>query len=160
MAIKLLYTLTASARRAYPFIVSGARKGLSTRAIERTIRSKGIPITRVSTLNPIVERLREIEIHGANIRFTNLDKTIDTIKLPESITDIRKKYSYTYRVQGTNRIGVKSDRMVIVATDNPGLTRRELDSLAEELVSEESASDRWHDVTVQLEFGLRRDATL
>lgn len=160
MPIKLLYTLPASARLAYPFIVAGVRRGLSTNAIERLIRGAGIPITRSTSLNPLVNRLRTIETHGGNIRFTNLDKTIDTIKLPESITDLRRKYSYTYRVRGFDQNGLSIDRMVTVNTDNPGLTRRELDDLAHELVSAEGVSETLQNVSVQLEFGVRRDPTL
>lgn len=159
MAIPFLLTLTRSARLVYPHIIGGVRRGLSANAIERSIRNAGLRITRISTLNPLIARIKAIERHGASLRFANKRFTIRTQLLPESLTDIRQKYSYTYRVSGTNELGDIVSRFVTVTTDNAALTVAELDESARSLVVVGSISDSLSDVEVVMDFGVRRSDT-
>lgn len=156
MAIPFLATLPASARLAYAHIVGGVRRGLSGNAIERSIRAAGLSISRQAALTPLISRIKAIEAHGAQLRFANKRFTIRTQLLPESITDIRNDFSYTYRVRGTNQLGDRIERFVTVTTDNAALTVLELDNAAESLVVAGSISDDLQDVEVVLDFGVRR----
>lgn len=156
MPIKFLYTLPKSARLAYPHILAGVRRGMSVSAIERSIRAAGLPISRARTLTPLVARLREIETRGRAVRSVARTEIINTELLPESVTDIRRRFSYQYRQTGIDRFGKQVTRNITVTTDNELLTRRQLDNFANRIISNRDKYEQLEESTLELEFGIQR----
>lgn len=156
MAIPLLYQLPKTARVAYPIIASGTRRGLSSRAIERTIREAGLPISRTRSIIPIMQSIREAEIAGRNIRFTPKSANIDLNVLPPALTNLRKGYSLNVRVRGRGSQGF-IERYVTVTTDRSFITPAEVESRALTLVEgSEASSDQLEDVEVVIDSGQRQ----
>lgn len=134
MAISFLYTLPATARPAYTFILAGTRRGLSSRQIEDSIRAAGLSISRGRTIVPLMRELRKIEAQGAALRFIGLDKVVNVERLPEALTPIRRKYSFSVRTHEAIAGIEQSERFVTVATDRSTLRRGEIEDLAREAV--------------------------
>jgi len=156
VTIPLLFTLPSTARLAYPFILSGVRRGMSSRAIESSIRSAGLPISRGRSILPIQRALKEIDRHGRNLRFINKSLRVDTSRLPESITDIRKRFSYQYIVKGIDPNGQFIERQITISTDNADITVGELDQIAEEIATSGNNYAVLDGVTVTLDFGIKK----
>lgn len=152
----LFRNLSPNTRLAMPIIQSGVRGGLSTNAIERSVRAMGIPITRKTTLNPIVSELRRIEAQGVKVRNIRPGRPITVRNLPGSVGKMKTQYTYRYKITGYDANGEFIDRFAQVSTDNPKLLRRELDTLAERLVSAGGISDTLQDVEVKIDFGVQR----
>jgi len=115
-----------------------------------------LTITRATTLTPLIARIKAIEAHGTFLRFANKRFTVRTELLPESITDIRRQYSYTYRASGTDQLGNRISRFVTVTTDNAAITVGELDFAANQLATADTISGSLTDVEVVIDFGVRR----
>ena len=156
MAIPLLAGLSKSARIAYPIIQAGTRRGLSSRAIERTVRQAGLAISRGRSILPIMRQVQAIEAAGANIRFIPKHLHVNTSVLPLSITDIRREFSFTVRVRGRDAFGNLIDRHVTVSTDRSLITPGEIEEAADFLVSQEGQSETLQDVESTLQFGVQR----
>lgn len=156
MPVPLLTTLPASARIAYPIIQAGARRGLSSRAIERIVRQSGLSISRGRSILPIMRETLAIERAGANIRFVPKSLTINTARLPLALTNIRRNFSFVVRVVGRDALGNLIDRHVTVSTDRSIVTPGEIEEAADNLVSQEGQSDTLMEVTSTLQFGVQR----
>ena len=161
MAIPLLSTLPATARVAYPIIQAGARRGLSSRAIERIVRQSGLLISRGRSILPIMRATQLIEAAGANIRFIPKGLNINTSRLPIALTSIRREFSYTVRVLGQDQFGGFIDRFVTVSTDKTLVTPGELEDAARELVAERGPFNIMEVQSATLQTGIQRaDRTL
>lgn len=156
MPIPLLATLSQTARIAYPIIQAGTRRGLSSRAIERTVRQAGLQISRGRSILPIMRQVQAIEAAGAAIRFIPKSLHVNTSKLPLSLTDIRREFSFTVRVRGVDAFGNLIDRHVTVSTDRALITPGEIEDAADFLVSQEGQSDTLVEVTSTLQSGVQR----
>ena len=156
MALPLLYTLPATARAAYPFILAGTRRGLSSRAIERTIRDAGLSISRTRSILPLMSEIKLAERAARNIKFTNLNATINVNRLPQAITMLRREYSYVVRIKGISPGGQLIDRHTTVSTDRNNMTRAEIEDIARQSAEDEGQSDTLQEIEVQLESGQRR----
>ena len=156
MAIPLLLTLSATARLAYPFIVSGVRSGLSSRSIEKLVRGAGLPISRSRSILPLMRALKKIDTHAGNLRFTPKGLGFNTNLLPESVTDIRRNLSYTYTVTGTDPKGKFIELAITISTDNDRITAGELDSLVEDIVTSGNNYAVLEDITITLDFGIKK----
>lgn len=156
MALPLLYTLPKTARIAYPFIVAGTRRGLSSRAIERTIRAAGLQISRARSILPIMRDERARIAHGLRLKHEPLNATIDVDKLPHAITRLpRGRYSYTVRITGIDVNYNFIDRFTQVSTDRY-LTREQIQDVAYENALDEGESVTLQDISVTLEDGVQR----
>lgn len=156
MPVPFLSLLPSTARLAYPFVLSGVKRGLSSRAIEQTIRSAGLRISRSGSILPMMRRLKAIELAGRNIRFIGKRNTINVNKLPESITRLRRAYSYNVRVQGADSFGNPIDRFVTVSTDNNQLSPGDIETAAEDLVGLDGQSGHVIDATATIQEGTRQ----
>lgn len=134
----ILSTLPKTARVAYPIIQTGVRRGLSTRAIERAVRAAGLPISRSSIL-PIRRAILGIEKVGRNLRNVKSAGVINTRRLPESITRIATRYSYTVRIRGRDIQGNVTERYIQVLTDESRLTRGEIESRAVDIINDNTS---------------------
>ena len=156
MPLPLLATLPKTARIAYPIIQAGTRRGLSSRAIESIVRTAGLPISRGRSILPIMRQVQAIEAAGANIRFIPKFLRINVVRLPTSLTFIRRNFSFTVRVVGRDIFGNLIDRFVTVSTDRRLITPAEIETAADNLVSEEGQSDTLMDVRSTLQSGVQR----
>jgi hypothetical protein len=128
---------------------------LSTRAIEQTVRDAGLEISRSRSIVPLRQAILAEEAAGANVRFIPKGLTINTERLPEALTPLRRQFSYQVRITGVDQFGSPVLRRVTVSTDRRTLTPNDIEELAGELVSEEGQSDTLDQVEAQLEFGRR-----
>lgn len=156
MATGLLWRLPASARAAYPFILAGTRRGLSSRAIERSVREAGLPISRTRSILPLMNAIRESEAAAANLKFVGLNRVINVNRLPEAITNIRREFSYQVAVTGIDATGQRVNRFIQVTTDNARLTRGEIEDAARQAAQGEAESGNLAEVNVQIDNGVRR----
>jgi len=156
MAVPLLWRLPASARIAYPFILAGTRRGLSSRAIEQSVREAGLRISRTRTILPLMRAIREAEAAGRNVRFIPKGNAVNVNRLPEAITHIRREFSYSVRVRGLDGSGAPIERFIQVTTDNPLMTVQEIEDNARAAAEGELESGGLADVEVQIDEGLRR----
>lgn len=155
MAIPLLYRLGLSARRAYPAIVGGIRKGLSRDAIGSAVRQAGIKISNES-LGAIMREERAAIAHGNNLRNVNFNSRINTSRLPFAVSHLRERFSYVVNVRGFDANGNFIDRHTTVTTNNPNRTRAEIEDAARNAVSLDGQSDTLNDVEVIIDEGRQR----
>lgn len=156
MPSPFLSLFPATARQAYPFIQAGVSRGLSSRAIEQTIRGAGLSISRARSILPIMRELQKIQAYGLAIRNIGKDRAIGVDRLPESLTRLRRQFSYTVRVQGRDSFGNLIDRYVTVATDKRTLTPGQIEAAAEGMVGATGQSGHVMDVRATLQSGARQ----
>lgn len=118
------------ARRAYPIIQGGARRGLSSREIQRLLQAADLGIRR-QTLLDIIRREKGIEAAGAQLRFLRRDRIPDPRRIPEALTRTLRAFSFKVRLRGfLADTGEAIERFVNVALDRPR-TRGEIENIAE-----------------------------
>lgn len=160
MATPFLYLLPPAARAIYPYVVAGVRRGLSSRAIEQSIRQAGLSVSRGRTILPLMSKLKVIEQQGQNIRFVAKANTINVNKLPESITRLRREFSYTVRINGTAPDGSVIERYMTISTDRANLTPGDIESMAEDMVNQAGGNYALQDVSARLQSGVRSSSNL
>lgn len=129
MTLPYLLTLNITARLAYPIIQSGVRRGLSSRLISESLQEGGLGIRR-ATLLEVMKREQNIIQHGLNLKFLPLDRAPDPDKLPESLTQLRRQYSYKVKVFGKNLGTGEATESFITVSSSHILTRREAEERA------------------------------
>ena len=151
-----LSLLPATARAAYPFVLAGVRRGLSSRDIERIVRRAGLKISRPRSIVPMMSKLRTLEAQGGAVRFIPKTRTIDVSRLPESLTPIRRAFSYIVRVRGRDEFAQIVDRLVTVTTDRKLMTPGEIEEVAESYQADREHYETLSEVKVTLQSGMRR----
>ena len=136
MALPLITSLNAAARRAFPIIQAGVKQGMSSRAINESIKTAfGVGIRR-QTLLDIMRAETGIERAGAALRFISPRNMPNPRRLPQAVTRIRRHYSFVVRVTGhLIDTGLPVIQNVTVALDTL-LTRGEIERMAENMVAE------------------------
>lgn len=129
MALPFLATLVKSARFAYPIIQKGVRAGLASRAIAGTLQKAGLGIRR-STLLKIMRKERSLVQHGLNMRFLPLKRFPNPLKLPTALTKLRRAYSYTVKVFGTNMGTGEPRTQQVTVSSSKLLTRQQAEDIA------------------------------
>ena len=156
MARSLLAALPQNLRAAFPLIKGGVRRGRSVSAIQKSIRDAGFSIPRNVSLTPIIQGLRAEETIGRSlVQLVTPNEIFRAAALPESVTEIRRKFSYRYLVTGTDHFGKPITRNIQVATDNEFLTRGDLDELAQQVLDHKEKYPIENGV-LTLELGVRR----
>ena len=145
MPIPLLSGLPLSARIAYPAIMSGVSRGLSSRAITAELRASGIRISRGRSVLPVMRAIRDLESQGAAVKFVSPANIINTRRLPPAVTELRRRYSYRVRVIGTGPFGA-TVRYINVATDSSTWTRSMIEDQAREFAEGAGDSGQLTDV--------------
>lgn len=155
MAGPFLFTLPKSARTAFPTILSGVRRGLSSRNITTSLQRAGIRISRSRSVLPAMRAIRQLEAQGQNVRFVGQASRINTNRLPPAITQQRRRFSYRVRVNYVGPFG-PDVRYLTIATDSPNWTRAMIEGRAREFATGRTASGGLTDVEVTLESGQQR----
>ena len=133
MGIPFLLKLSSRARRASPMIRRGVREGVSSRDITRILQKAGLGIRR-QTLLDIMRAVGEEAAIGPVLSALGISRRPNPFRLPPALTKIRRAYSFTVRVHGTELdTGITSERFVTVTTDTL-LTRGEIEALADEAI--------------------------
>lgn len=156
MAIPFLYTLGRTARSVFPFVNKGVRLGMSSRAIERSIRNAGIRISRGATILPMMRAIEALNISGANVRFVNKGAVINTAKLPFALTEMRREFSYRVRIDGLLPNGQRGSFFLNVATNDGRLSPGQIEDLAQQAFVANRANYEISPETFTLESGMRR----
>ena len=156
MPRSLLAALPPNLRAAFPLMVGGVRRGRAISDIRKSIRNAGFSIPRNVSLTPIIQGLRAEETIGRSlVRLVTPNEIFRAAALPESVTEIRRRFSYRYLVEGTDQLGNTITSNIQVATDNEFLTRGELDSLAQQVIDNKEKYPLENPV-LTLELGVRR----
>ena len=156
MPRSLLAVLPLNLRAAFPLIKGGVRRGRSVSDIRKSIRDAGFSIPRNVSLTPIIQGLRAEETIGRNlVQLVTPSEIFRAAALPESVTEIRRKFSYRYLVTGTDQFGKPITRNIQVATDNEFLTRGDLDELAQQVIDNKEKY-AIENAVLTLELGVRR----
>jgi len=129
MAGSYLDRLTGAARFSYPFIQRGVREGLSANAIQKALQANDIHLRRTTVLD-LVRRERELVSAGSSLKFLNLGSRPDPRRLPEALTAIRRRYSFTVEVRGTLLSNGESRTQNITVVSDRLLTRGEIEATA------------------------------
>jgi len=155
MAIPFLSTLSKSARTIYPQVLSGVKQGLSSRAIERSIRAAGFPVSRSRTLLPMMRAITEVERRGAAVKNIGLNRSINVNRLPVSLTPLRRRYSYTVRVRGINSVGDIVDQYLTYSTNSSTILRKTIEERVLEIASTGQSGEALEDIQTTLVHGTR-----
>jgi hypothetical protein len=122
MPIPFFSTLPKSARQALPIIQAGVARGLSSRAITKTIQDAGIRISRGKSVLPAMKAFKQLEAQGQAVRFVPGSNRINTRRLPPAATDLKKAYRYRVRLEGLDQAKQASVRHIFITTDDPNFT--------------------------------------
>jgi len=155
MPLPYLSTLSSAARSLYPMVVSGVRQGLSSRAIERSIRNAGFSVSRGRTLLPMMRAIREVERQGAAVRHVGLTTSINTNRLPVSLVPMRRRYAYTVRVRGLNAAGELVDQYLTYMTNSSTIKRSTIESRVMDIAQTGQSGETLEDIEVTLVHGMR-----
>lgn len=140
-----LKTLPASATKAYDFIRSGVRQGISARAMESIIRREITAISR-TTINQVVRGIKGNLTTVADLRFLKKGARPDPRRIQFAKSDILTEYSFTLEVNATNiDTGLRETRHMQVVTDEL-LSRAELDDIAQHVIDADPNRYRYKDV--------------
>tara|TARA_Y100000310_G_scaffold181737_3_gene181751 strand:- start:2866 stop:3195 length:330 start_codon:yes stop_codon:yes gene_type:complete len=104
----------------------------------------------------MMSKLRTLEAQGGAVRFIPKTRTIDVSRLPESLTPIRRAFSYIVRVRGRDEFAQIVDRLVTVTTDRKLMTPGEIEEVAESYQADREHYETLSEVKVTLQSGMRR----
>lgn len=122
MPIPFFNTLPKSARQALPIIQAGVARGLSSRAITKTILDAGIRISRGRSVLPAMRALKQIEAEGRAVADLSGSRRINARRLPPAVTDLKKAFRYRVRLEGLDQAGEASVKHIFITTDDPNFT--------------------------------------
>lgn len=160
MALPFISTLSKSARTLYPSVLSGVRRGLSSRAIEQSIRKAGFSVSRSRTILPMMRAIAEVEKRGAAVRHVGLERSINVSRLPVSLTPLRRKYSYTVRVRGLNAAGEIIEQFLTFSTNSSTIKRSTIEDRTREVAKTGQSGEALDDIEVTLVHGMRADTLI
>lgn len=129
----LISTLSKAARAALPIIQRGVREGLSGNSILSALRASGMGIRRQVLLD-IIRAERGIISAGKHLSSIRLGFVPDPRRLPDALTKMRRSFSFTVRIRGTDiSTGASIEQNISVALDRP-LTRSQIESIAVDFI--------------------------
>ena len=103
-------------------IQSGVAKGMPSRAITRSIQEAGIKISRSRSVLPAMRAIREAELYGQRVRNVPSQNRINLRRLPAANVQLKKRYRYRIRIDGTGPDGKPAKRHIFVSTDRSAIT--------------------------------------
>lgn len=157
MGLPFLLGLSSRARRASPIIRRGVREGVSSRQMTRILQKAGLGIRRQTLLDMMRMIEGEVAI-GPVLSALGINRFPNPMRLPPALTKIRRAYSFTVRVRGSEiDTGAATEQFVTVTSDTL-LTRGEIEALANQAI--ETDLDRYKLVVTDtlLTGGLRAGA--
>ena len=157
MAIPFLATLPATARAAYPIILSGVERGLSSRAIERTVRAAGLQISRSRSILPLRREILARQASGRNVRFIPKGNRIDVNKLPYAITRTSKNYAHYVTYKSRSPEGVLKEMAITISTDRDDLTPGMVEQMAHHLIERWSGYNLTDPSSIMLSHSVRSE---
>jgi hypothetical protein len=147
-------TASRSVRAAEPFIRSGARRDATFREIAGAIRAGGLRIGNERLLDAL-QRERTIVEHGRALRFLGRQQRPAVERLPESLTRLRREFSFAVDVEGTLiATGATRVQAVTVSTDAV-LTRQEIEDEALVAVARGESRYGLQATSATIRFGMR-----
>ena len=156
MPIPFFNTLPKSARLALPIIQSGVARGLSSRAITKTILESGIRISRGRSVLPAMRALKQLEAQGQEVSLISGSTRINTRRLPPAVTELKKAFRYRVRLEGLNQLGEASVKHIFITTDDPNFTPNMIKDEARRAIAGRADAYGLSEVQVFLERGEQR----
>lgn len=155
MVASLTLSLSASARRALPFIERSVRTGMSSTALQSALAARGMGVRRTDLLDAI-RHVRGVERRTNALASVRRDRKPDPSRIAIARTNIRRNFSFTVRVRGFDMVsGDLTERFVTITSDSV-LSRQELEDAARAML-EEGVSNYPMDIkSVTLQKAVRR----
>ena len=151
----LTLSLSASARRALPFIERSVRTGVSSTALQSALSARGMGVRRTDLLDAI-RHVRGVERRSNALASVRKDRKPDPTRIAIARTNIRRSFSFVVRVRGFDMVsGELTERFVTITSDKV-LSRQEIEDAAQDMF-EEGVSNYPMDIqNVTLQKALRR----
>lgn len=156
MPIPFIRTLPKSARQALPIIQAGVARGLSSRAITKTIQDAGIKISRGRSVLPTMRFLKQLEAEGRAVADIPGSRKINTRRLPPAAVDLEKAYRYRVRLEGLDPAKQASVKHLFITTDDPNFTPNMIKDAARRAIEGRADSYELSEIQPFLEYGEQR----
>lgn len=129
---------TIGERIAYPFLRSAVRLGKATREIGEALRRAGVAV-EASAIRDIEHSIRESEEASRRVLGVDHHELPDPDDIPEALTKMRRKYSYTFRGEYLTELGARISRYINVSTDRL-LTQSQAEEAAQRILQDDTPS--------------------
>lgn len=141
--------LSRAARRALPFIEAAVARGVSSTALQSDLAAAGMGVRRQDLLQAM--RVTRGQDATAN-RLQNIRRNLlpDPRRIPLAQTDIRRNFSFTVRVDGTDPFtGERISKDITISSDTV-LSRDDIAELVEDSIdlSNESTAIEPEDIII------------
>lgn len=155
MVASLTFSLSASAKRALPFIERSVRTGVSSTALQSALAARGMGVRRTDLLDAI-RHVRGVSRRTNALASVRRDRRPDPMRIAIARTNIRRKFSFTLRIRGSaDGTGERIERFITISTDKV-LSRQELEETAAGVVDAERSNYPFEIDTVTLVTAVRR----
>lgn len=142
----LLAALPAATRAAGYAVVRAVEGGVTQRAAIASLRSLGIPFSPRNPWGRILAYASDAARYSSHLRSINKAHAPNVERLPFSLGEQRRKFSWTVRMDLVNEEGERYEQFLTVSTDNPRMAVRDILRAAED-VYRESSGDPDFDLT-------------
>lgn len=114
----LLEELVPAARIALPFIESMVERGLSTTAIEATLREAGRSFRRTDFLE-LVRAVREVELSRDYLKSVPKRFLPNPLRLPPPVGSTLRKFSFRVSISGRGELtGARGEQFVTISSSS------------------------------------------
>lgn len=121
---ELLSALVPAARVALPFVESMVEKGLSTTAIEATLKASGLSFRRTDFLE-LVRGVREVELSRDYLKSVPRKFAPNPLRLPAPVGKTLRAFSFKVNISGRGGItGAKASQTITVSSST-NMTREQ-----------------------------------
>jgi len=126
----LLAVLPAAARAVVPSVLSAVARGASQREVVGLIRQAGLTYSLRNPWAPLLSYARDASTYNDRLRYISGSRTPNLERLPFSLGETRRKYSWTVRLDLRDEEGSKYETFVTVSTDKATTTIEDIKEAA------------------------------
>jgi hypothetical protein len=157
VAANFLDLITANGE-AVMFIRSLIETSQSANSILTSLRANGLKIAN-STGNQIINYLRS-QPSQAYVQTLPEDQLPNLQRVPSSLTQTLRNYSYTYRFEGVSRLTGETLKRYVTISSNDLLTKQQAQAQAIDVISNEEKYEQTNDTQVFFESLTQRENPL
>jgi len=128
--IPFIAALPAIGRSVVPSVVGAVMRGATQAEAIRLIRSAGQPFSMLGPWGRVLKAAMEAKTYSQNIRSVNRNRAPNVARLPVSMGDQRRQFSWTVRIDLLDDQGEQFEQFLTVSTDNPRMTIGEIQKAA------------------------------
>ncbi len=156
MALPFLAAFAPRIRALYPIIQGGVSRGLSSRAINASIKdATGKGVNRQKLLD-VIRAITGVKQAQSQLKFLTKTSIPNINRLPQALTTIRRKLSFKILVKAINLASGETVEQNVTLTMDKPRSRDRMETMAVEII--ESRQERYglEVLTATLTEGLRR----